>query len=96
MLEDREELRNLVPFEEGDAGDVKVFIGSENTVKVMENSTLVFRSIRRGGRVVGAIGVIGPRRMDYSKVIATIDQLAGRIDEMLGGGTDDPGNLLKG
>ena len=96
VLEDREELRNLVPFEEGDAGDVKVFIGSENTVKVMENSTLVFRSIRRGGRVVGAIGVIGPRRMDYSKVIATIDQLAGRIDEMLGGGTDDPGNLLKG
>ena len=61
----------------------------------MENSTLVYRSIRRGGHVVGAIGVIGPRRMDYSKVIATIDQLAERIDDMLSGG-EDPKRLLKG
>ena len=96
VLEDREELRSLVSLEEAGDGGVQVFIGSENTVKVMENSTLVYRTIRREGRVLGAIGVIGPRRMDYSKVIATIDQLAARIDEMLGGGDTDPHNLLKG
>ncbi len=95
VLENKEELRNLVPLDEEDTGGVNVFIGSENTVKVMENSTLVCRSVRRGGRVVGAIGVIGPRRMDYSKVIAIIDQLAARIDDMLSGG-DDPKRLLKG
>ena len=95
VLEDREELRSLVSLEETGDG-VQVYIGSENTVKVMENSTLVYRTISREGRVLGAIGVIGPRRMDYSKVIATIDQLAGRIDEMLGGGDTDPNNLLKG
>ena len=95
VLENKEELRNLVPLDEEDGGGVNVFIGSENTVKVMENSTLVCRSIRRGGSVVGAIGVIGPRRMDYSKVIAIIDQLAARIDDMLSGG-DDPKRLLKG
>ena len=85
-----------MPLDEEDEGGVNVFIGSENTVKVMENSTLVYHSIRRDGRVVGAIGVIGPRRMDYSKVIATIDQLAAQIDEMLGGGDTDPNKLLKG
>ena len=95
VLENKEELRNLVPLDEGDEGGVNVFIGSENTVKVMENSTLVYHTIRRGGRVVGAIGVIGPRRMDYSKVIAIIDQLAARIDDMLNGG-GDPKFLLKG
>ena len=95
VLEDKEELRNLVPLDESDEGGVNVYIGSENTVKVMEHSTLVFRSIRRRGRVVGAIGVIGPRRMDYSKVIATIDGIAGRIDEMLDGG-EDASHLLKG
>ena len=95
VLENKEELRNLVPLDEGDDGEVNVFIGSENTVKVMENSTLVYHSIRRGGRVIGAIGVIGPRRMDYSKVIAIIDQLAARIDDMLNGG-GDPKFLLKG
>lgn len=95
VLEDKEELRNLVPLDEGDEGGVNVFIGSENTVKVMENSTLVYHSIRRDGRVIGAIGVIGPRRMDYSKVIAVIDQLAARIDDMINGG-DDRKFLLKG
>lgn len=95
VLENKEELRNLVPLDEEDGGGVNVFIGSENTVKVMENSTLVYHSIRRGGRVIGAIGVIGPRRMDYSKVIAVIDQLAARLDDMLNG--EDDGNfLLKG
>ena len=95
VLENKEELQNLVPLDDGDTGDVNVFIGSENSVKVMEHSTLVFRSIRRGGRVVGAIGVIGPRRMDYSRVIATIDGIAGRIDAMLGS-DDDTSHLLKG
>ncbi len=94
VLENKEELRNLVPLDEAAGEGVNVFIGSENTVKVMEHSTLVFRNIRRGGRVVGAIGVIGPRRMDYSRVIATIDGIASRIDEMLG--DDDSQHLLKG
>ncbi len=94
VLEDKEELRNLVPLDDTAGEGVNVFIGSENTVKVMEHSTLVFRNIRRGGRVVGAIGVIGPRRMDYSKVIATIDGIASRIDEMLS--DDDSQHLLKG
>ncbi len=96
VFEDKEELHNLVPLEKATADAVNVYIGSENTVKVMENSTLVFRSIRRGERVVGAIGVIGPRRMDYSKVIATIDQLAARIGDMLNGPPDDTTHLLKG
>ncbi len=95
VLENKEELQSLVPLDEADEGGVNVFIGSENTVKVMENSTLVYHSIRRGGRVIGAIGVIGPRRMDYSKVITVIDQLAARIDDMLNGG-EDPKFLLKG
>ena len=39
--------------------------------------------MRRDGRVVGAIGVIGPRRMDYAKAISTIDELAAGIDLLL-------------
>ncbi len=97
VFENKEELRSLVPLEQADTENVNVYIGSENTVKVMESSTLVFRSIKRGERVIGAIGVIGPRRMDYSKVIATIDQLAHRIDDMLNGDNAGGGSpLLKG
>ena len=95
VLENKEELRSLVPLEEGEGEGINVCIGSENTVKVMKNSTLVYHSIRRDGRVIGAIGVIGPRRMDYSRVIDVIERLAARIDDMLSGG-DDTNFLLKG
>jgi hypothetical protein len=58
-------------------------IGSESSVKVMNNSTVVFRTIQRDGKPVGAIGVIGPLRMDYAKVLATLDGLSGNIADLL-------------
>ncbi len=82
MFERKDALLDLVA--DADDDDVHIYIGSENTVDVMNNSALVFKQIRKGGRVVGAIGVIGPRRMNYSKVIETINQLALGIDDALG------------
>lgn len=97
---DREELRSVIDLLEKkepildmvnasrDSDGVNVYIGSENNVKVMNNSTLVFKTIRSGGRVLGAIGVIGPRRMDYARVISTIDRLASGIDHLLSDDSD--------
>ena len=82
LLETKEPLLDVISTGR-DSRDVNVYIGSENNVKVMSNSTLVFKTVRRDGRVVGAIGVIGPRRMDYAKVISTIDELAAGIDLLL-------------
>jgi heat-inducible transcriptional repressor len=83
VIEDKEQSLNLIPIDKSSADDINVFIGSENSVRVMNNSTLVFKSIKQGERVIGAIGVIGPRRMNYSKVISTIDRLASGIDNLL-------------
>ncbi len=60
-----------------------VVIGSESSVKVMNNSTVVFKTIQKDGKPVGAIGVIGPLRMDYAKVLATLDGLSGNIADLL-------------
>ena len=83
VIEDKEQSYNLIPADLSDSEGVHVYIGSENSVQVMNNSTLVFKQIKRGEHVVGAIGVIGPRRMDYSKVISTIDRLASDIDLLI-------------
>ena len=82
MFERKDALLDLISTD-ADDDNVHIYIGSENTVDVMNNSTLVYRQIRRGGRVVGAIGVIGPRRMNYSKVIETLNQLADGIDNAI-------------
>lgn len=80
-LERKEEILDLVGEVEGDR--VNVVIGSEGAVKVMGNSTVVFKPVMRGGKPVGAIGVIGPLRMDYARVLATLDNLGENITHLL-------------
>jgi len=80
-LEKKEDILNLVS--RTDSKDVNVVIGSESEVKVMNNSALVFKPIVQDGRTVGAIGVLGPRRMDYAKVLATLEGLSGNIADLM-------------
>jgi heat-inducible transcriptional repressor len=80
-LEKKEDILNLVS--QSDNQDISVVIGSESQVKVMNNSAFVFKPIVKDGKTVGAIGVIGPRRMDYAKVLATLEGLSGNISNML-------------
>lgn len=67
----------------GKPNGVQIYIGKENLVKIMDNSTLIFKTVRRHGNPVGAIGIIGPTRMDYKRVIAMIDRLTSGVSDML-------------
>ena len=92
LFEDKHDLLCAISSDEAQENDdgTRVLIGSENAVKVMNNSALIYRPVKHNGHVVGAIGVVGPRRMDYAKVIATIDQLAERLDALLGNPPSTP------
>lgn len=81
-LESKDEILNLVSS--GNSDDVNVIIGSEGEYKVMDNSSVIYKPIKKNGRTVGAIGVIGPLRMDYAKVLATIEEIGENISDMLG------------
>ncbi len=80
-LESQDEILDLVSGSESD--DINVLIGSESSVKVMNNSSLVFKPIKKNGRTVGVIGVLGPRRMNYKQVLHTLDQIGGNISSMI-------------
>ena len=49
----------------------------------MSDTTLIFKNVNIGGKRV-AIGVIGPKRMDYQKVILMINRLAYGMGRMFG------------
>ncbi len=94
-IESKEDILKMVsdPGKDG----VNVVIGSESAVKVMDHSALVYKPIVKDGKTVGAIGVLGPSRMDYAKVLATIEGISGNVESLLGGdkkhiegGGDDP------
>jgi heat-inducible transcriptional repressor len=62
---------------------VQIAIGSESHVQEMETCSLVTCTYSCSGEVLGALGVIGPRRMNYSKVIPLVDYTARLLTEML-------------
>ena len=93
-LEKKEEILDLVSKSEGD--DVSVLIGSESEVKVMNNSALVFKPIIKDGKTLGAIGILGPRRMDYAKVLATLEGLTGNIADLIGSNNQLTGGKSNG
>ncbi|MBR6727319.1 MAG: heat-inducible transcription repressor HrcA [Clostridia bacterium] len=80
-IERKDDILDLLTDTEGDRAHA--MIGSESSVKVINNSTIVFKPIKNKGRTVGAIGVIGPLRMDYARVLATLDSLGGNITQLL-------------
>ena len=76
MIEDKEGIIDLM--KEGDEDKVNVVIG-EDDEKIAGHSAFIFRKLVVGGKVVGAIGVFGPSRMDYSKVVSTVEYLSEQI-----------------
>ena len=80
--------------ENDDSDDVHIFIGSENVLDSMTNSSLIYKTVKKDGRVIGAVGVIGPRRMEYSKVIATVENLAKGVSEIIAGEPENNTKLL--
>ena len=94
LIENNDELASLVNGADN-SNDVSVYIGKESSMSALRNSSMVIKKIIVNGEVVGAIGVIGPARMDYSKVISTIrylsDTIEGRISELEDGGQNSGG-----
>lgn len=80
FLENKDNLIKLI----GDGSDgVDIKIGKENEFEELANSSLVTVNYKMGEKIVGRIGVIGPKRMDYAKVIASLDCISNHIDKIL-------------
>jgi len=68
--------------EDGDG--VRIFIGSENKLFSMSGSSTIVTPYRdAGGRIVGVLGVIGPTRLNYARVIPMVDYTAKLVGRML-------------
>ena len=66
-----------------DFSDLKVFIGDETCCDEMKDTSMVVAKYKLGNVPLGTIGVIGPSRMDYGKIIPNIEYFAGALGNML-------------
>ena len=68
------------------ADGVRIYIGSENKLFSLSGSSTIVAPYRDGkGRIVGVIGVIGPTRLNYARVIPMVDYTARVISRLLSG-----------
>ena len=74
ILDHEEMLRDLL-YNIPDNG-IEVLIGRENELEEMKNCSIVFSTYSIGNKASGKIGVIGPTRMEYSKVITLVNTMA--------------------
>lgn len=92
LFDDLERKRDIAEFLElaEDGEGVRIFIGSENKLFSLSGSSLVVSPYMNADRkIIGAIGVIGPTRLNYGRIVPIVDytaQLVGRIlsDRALG------------
>ncbi|MCA1652654.1 MAG: heat-inducible transcriptional repressor HrcA [Sphingomicrobium sp.] len=83
-LEDRQEIARLL---EGarDAAGCRIFIGSENRMFALSGSSVIAAPWRGSeGQVVGVVGVIGPTRLNYARVVPMVDFTAQALTRLMG------------
>jgi heat-inducible transcriptional repressor len=82
-LETKRGVIDLLGLAEGAEG-VRIFIGSENKLFSLSGSSTIIAPYRDGsGRIVGVIGVIGPTRLNYARIIPMVDYTAKVVGQML-------------
>jgi heat-inducible transcriptional repressor len=84
LLDMFEHTQELVRILDGtkNAG-ILVRIGEENVISTIKDCSLITASYSVGGQPVGTIGVLGPTRMDYGRVITVMHQLSTNLSGML-------------
>ncbi|GHF15648.1 heat-inducible transcription repressor HrcA [Kordiimonas sediminis] len=82
-LDKKSELIRLLQLAK-DAGGVKLFIGSENNLFSLTGSSVVVSPYMNGAnKIVGVVGVIGPTRLNYSRIIPMVDYTARIVSRLL-------------
>lgn len=82
-LEDKEEIFRLLDSARTSAA-TKIFIGSENKLFSLSGSSVIAAPYRSGdGRVVGVVGVIGPTRLNYARVVPMVDFTAQTLSRLM-------------
>jgi heat-inducible transcriptional repressor len=82
-LDSKEEIVRLLDSARAGQG-MKIFIGSENKLFALSGSSVIAAPYRGGdGKVVGVVGVIGPTRLNYARVVPMVDFTAQALSRLM-------------
>lgn len=87
FLDDKSNLKKLIA--RTGSGEVCATIGRENEPEILKDCSLVTVDYSLDGKSFGKMGVIGPKRMNYSQVFASLDLISNEINKLVGYIKDD-------
>ena len=79
LIDTKEEMLEI--FNSGEAEDINVFIGDDDENSNLKDFSIITFKHTVGNKDLGTIGIIGPKRMDYSKVIAVMKYISKKLKE---------------
>ncbi|MBI2265594.1 MAG: heat-inducible transcription repressor HrcA [Armatimonadetes bacterium] len=82
LLEDRRPISAVLTHQMSTAG-LRVVIGGENPYREMQDYSLITATYRMDDQVVGSLGILGPTRMHYSKLVSLVRYIAHCLSEKL-------------
>lgn len=84
FFDDKQKLESVVrQLPSIESGEVSVFIGDENEHPQLKNNSVVLSTYKAGPNLTGIIGVVGPMRMDYAKVVSGVGFFSKQLGKML-------------
>ncbi|MDR3112128.1 MAG: heat-inducible transcriptional repressor HrcA [Elusimicrobiota bacterium] len=92
-FDDFDSIRSIIQFNEQkekfiemlnkfDISGVNVGIGSENSISELRNLSLVTTVYKNAQRPVGVLGIIGPKRMQYDKMISLVEKVSQMLNDI--------------
>lgn len=81
-IEDKEEFAKHVEDVIQQDSDIQILIGQENSDENLKDCSLVTATYKMPEGAKGTIGIIGPKRMDYKKVVSMLKELTGELDDI--------------
>ncbi len=84
VIEDKDQLKELICSETigSKNGNIQVYIGNESPIEATKNCSVVTATYQIEEGVYGKIGIIGPKRMDYEKVVDSLKNLMLDLDHI--------------
>ena len=79
-LEEKKQLEELVEKNSSPENGIRVYIGDETPIANMKDCSVVTATYELEDGIQGTVGIIGPKRMDYEKVIQTLKSLKNELD----------------
>ena len=96
FIDRKENVSQMLNLPETADSSISIKIGSENAVPEMRDTSLVVANYNVGGKLHGKIGIIGPKRMNYARVVSSLELINSQLGEILGrmlyGKDDTDGN----